>query len=112
MGLDLPSNFKLGGIVGNSRRRVYRFDSSRRGRAGEPRVVDERRLGTTSSRRDDFDLDDFDLDDFDLDDFDLDDFDLDDFDLDDFDLDERRAVGCHRLLQARCRASRRPERLN
>jgi hypothetical protein len=51
MGLDLPSNFKLGGIGGNSRRRVYRFDSSRRGRAGEPRVVDERRLGTTSSRR-------------------------------------------------------------
>ena len=40
MGLDLPSNFKFGGIVGNSRRRVYRFDSSRRGRAGEPRVVD------------------------------------------------------------------------
>ena len=51
MGLDLPSNFKLGGIGGNSRRRAYRFDSSRRGRAGEPRVVDERRLGTTSSRR-------------------------------------------------------------
>jgi hypothetical protein len=38
MGLDLPSNFELGGIGRNSRRRVYRFDSSRRGRAGEPRV--------------------------------------------------------------------------